>query len=246
MAGAKFHDDRIDISRLPRHIAIIMDGNGRWAERHGKPRVAGHEAGAASVRKSIELCRELGVPALSLYAFSTENWRRSDEEVNALFTLMSKYIHLEIDELHANDVRIRFMGRMERLPEEARNDLQHCLDLTAENRSLTVNVAINYGGRAELVDAAKAFARDVAAGKTEVDALDEEGFARYLYVPEHPEVDLLIRTSGEMRISNFMLWQVSYAEILTPDVLWPDFGKQELADAIVQFQQRDRRFGSRP
>jgi undecaprenyl diphosphate synthase len=246
MAEAEFHDERIDMSRLPRHIAIIMDGNGRWAERHGKPRVAGHEAGAAGVRRSIELCRQLGVPALSLYAFSTENWRRADEEVNALFTLMSKYIHLEINELHANDIRIRFMGRMDRLPEEARKDLQYCLDLTAENRSLTVNVAINYGGRAELVDAAKAFARDVSEGIVDLDSLEEESFARYLYVPEHPEVDLLIRTSGEMRVSNFMLWQVSYAEILAPDVLWPDFGKQELADAIVQYQQRSRRFGARP
>ncbi len=246
MTEKAFHDERIDMARLPRHIAIIMDGNGRWAERHGKARVAGHEAGAAGVRKAIELCRELGIPALSLYAFSTENWRRSEEEVNALFTLMSKYIHLEIDELHANDVRIRFMGRMDRLPGEARRDLQHCLDLTANNRSLTVNVAINYGGRAELVDAAKAFARDVVSGAVDLERLDEDGFARYLYVPEHPEVDLLIRTSGEMRVSNFMLWQISYAEILTPPVLWPDFGKRELADAIVQYQQRGRRFGARP
>jgi undecaprenyl diphosphate synthase len=239
-------DKRIDPKRLPRHIAIIMDGNGRWAKKHGKNRVQGHEAGAGSVRRAIEGCRELGVPALSLYAFSTENWRRSKLEVNALFRLMSKYIHLEIDELHANDVRIRFMGRMDGLPKKAVKDLEYCVEKTRENKALTVNVAINYGSRTELVDATRRIAEKVASGELAADTIDEDTIASHLYVPEESEVDLLIRTSGEQRVSNFMLWQVSYAEFLFPDVLWPDFGKVELCDAIVTFQSRDRRYGGRP
>ena len=235
-------DPRIDKTRLPRHIAIIMDGNGRWAEAHGKRHVEGHEAGARSVRAVIEACRELGVEALSLYAFSTENWRRSKTEVNALFRLLSKYIHKEIQELHANNIRVRFMGRWEGLPRRAVQDLQFCLDLTRANTALTVNVAINYGGRAEIVDAAKS----LLAKGVSPEQLDEDLFARHLYLPEHTEVDLLIRTSHELRVSNFMLWQVSYAEMIFPETLWPDFGKEALAEAIVEYQRRKRRFGGRP
>lgn len=238
-------DPRIDREHLPRHIAIIMDGNGRWAKQHGKRVTQGHEAGARGVRLAIEACREIGVPALSLYAFSTENWRRSKMEVDALFRLMSKYIHLEIEELHANNIRIRFMGRLDGLPKRAVKDLQYCLDLTEHNTALTVNVAINYGGRAEIVDATRRIAAEVAAGKLTPDTIDEALFAKYLYIPEHSEVDLMIRTSGEMRISNFMLWQFSYAEFIAPDVLWPDFGKEQLCDAIVEYQRRQRRFGAR-
>lgn len=239
-------DPRIDPTRLPRHIAIIMDGNGRWAEREGKAHVEGHEAGARGVRASIEACREIGIEALSLYAFSTENWGRSDFEVSSLFRLMSKYIHQEIDEIHKNNIRVRFMGRWDRLPERAKQDLRYCLEKTADNTALTVNVALNYGGRAELVDAARLIAQDAAAGKLDPATLDEDTFAKYLYVPEHPEVDLLIRTSAEIRVSNFMLWQISYAEMYFPEILWPDFDKQALADAIVEYQRRGRRFGARP
>lgn len=246
MGEQRIPDERIDMTRLPRHIAIIMDGNGRWAKLHGKRRAEGHEAGARSVRRVIEACRELGVPALSLYAFSTENWRRSKTEVAALFRLLSKYIHKEIADLHKNDVRVRFMGRMEGLPARAVKDLEYCIDLTRNNRSLDVNVAINYGGRMEIVDAAREIARASSAGALDPDRLDEEFFARYLYIPQHAEVDLLIRTSGEMRVSNFMLWQISYAEFQFPGVLWPDFDKQHLYDAIVAFQRRQRRFGARP
>ena len=235
-------DPRIDPGQLPRHIAIIMDGNGRWAAQHGTRHVQGHEAGARSVRAVIEACRELGVEALSLYAFSTENWRRSRTEVNALFRLLSKYIHKEIQELHANNIRVRFMGRWEGLPGRAVQDLQYCIDLTRANTALTVNVAINYGGRAEIVDAARAIlARGIPA-----EQIDEELFARHLYQPEHPEVDLLIRTSGELRVSNFMLWQISYAEMLFPETLWPDFGKEALCEAVLEYQRRQRRFGGRP
>jgi undecaprenyl diphosphate synthase len=239
-------DARIDPSRLPRHTAVIMDGNGRWAQQHGKRHVEGHEAGAASVRAIIEGGRELGLPAITLYAFSTENWKRSDFEVNALFTLMSKYIHKEIDEIHANNIRVGFLGRWEGLPSRAAEDLRYCLDRTKDNTAMTVNVALNYGGRAEIVDASRALAKDVLAGKVAPDAISEELFAHYLYQPEWAEVDLLIRTSGEMRLSNFMLWELSYAEIVVTPVLWPDFRKPHLCDAIVEYQQRKRRFGGRP
>ncbi len=246
MNERRIRDPRIDMTRLPRHIAIIMDGNGRWAELHHKRRVEGHEAGARGVRAVIEACRELGVPALSLYAFSTENWRRSKTEVNALFRLMSKYIHKEINEIHKNNIRVRFIGRWEGLPRKAADDLRYCLELTKDNTALDVCVALNYGGRAELADAARRIAEKAAAGAIRPDEVDETMLAAHLYVPEHPEVDLLIRTSGEMRISNFMLWQASYAEFLFPETLWPDFDKQCLCDAVVEYQRRTRRFGGRP
>lgn len=239
-------DPRVDPARLPRHIAIIMDGNGRWAEQHGKRHVQGHEAGARSVRVAIEACRELGVPMLTLFAFSTENWRRSKREVEALFRLMSKYIHREIDEIDRNNIRVGFMGRWEGLPTRATQDLKYCLERTAKNTALQVNVALNYGGRAEIVDAARRFAQDAVQGAVEPSALDEARFAQYLYVPEAAEVDLLIRTSGEFRVSNFMLWQISYAEIVVLPVLWPDFQKSHLSEAILAFQNRQRRFGGRP
>lgn len=239
-------DPRVDQSRLPRHIAIIMDGNGRWAKQRGKLHVEGHEAGAASVRAVIEAGRELGVPALTLYAFSTENWKRSDMEVNALFRLMSKYIHKEIDEIHANNIRVGFLGRWEGLPQKAADDFRYCLDKTKNNTAMTVNVALNYGGRAEIVDAAQAIAQKVADGRLRPEQVTEELFAQHLYQPEWSEVDLLVRTSGEMRLSNFMLWELSYAEIVVTPTLWPDFRKEHLCDAIVEYQQRGRRFGGRP
>lgn len=239
-------DARIDLDRLPRHIAIIMDGNGRWAKERGLSHVQGHEAGAASVRAVIETCRQLGVEVLSLYAFSTENWRRSKFEVNALFRLLSKYIQREIDEMDANNIRICFMGRRDGLPGKALADMDSCLERTRNNTALTVNIAINYGGRGEIVDATRRIAEEVQAGKLAPEDISEERFANYLYQPDFAEVDLLIRTSGELRVSNFMLWQVSYAEILVPETLWPDFDGPCLCDAIVAYQKRNRRFGGRP
>ena len=239
-------DSRIDMTRLPRHIAIIMDGNGRWARERGLTHVEGHEAGASSVRAVIEACRKLGVDALSLYAFSTENWRRSKFEVSALFRLLSKYIQQEIDEMDANNIRICFMGRREGLPRKALSDMDACVARTRDNTALTVNIALNYGGRAEIVDATRRIALAVEAGELDAGAIDEKLFARYLYQPDLDEVDLLIRTSGELRVSNFMLWQVSYSEILVPETLWPDFNEGCLCDAIVAFQKRHRRFGGRP
>jgi undecaprenyl diphosphate synthase len=234
------------MDRLPRHVAIIMDGNGRWAKQHGKTHAQGHEAGAKGVRQAIEGCRELGIEALSLYAFSTENWRRPKLEVDALFRLMSKYIHREIEEIHKNGIRVRFMGRWDGLPRKAQQDLQFCLDRTSGNTAMDVVVALNYGGRAEIADAAQRIAQAAAAGNLDPKSIDEAAFAKHLYVPDHAEVDLLIRTSGEMRLSNFMLWQLSYAEIVVTPVLWPDFGKPELCEAIIEYQSRSRRFGGRP
>lgn len=236
---------RIDQKRLPRHIAIIMDGNGRWAERHGVSREEGHEAGAKSVRAVIEGCRELGIEALTLFAFSTENWKRSKREVDALFSLLSKYVRLELENIHKEDIRVTIMGRMEELAERTVADLKHCIERTRHNKSMVINVGVNYGSRAEIVDAIKAIAAKVQAGALAVEDIDEACFARHLYVPGLPELDLLIRTSGEMRISNFMLWQLSYAEIVPLQVLWPDFRKRHLRQAIAIYQSRQRRFGGR-
>lgn len=245
MSGTQL-DKRIDMERLPRHIAIIMDGNGRWARERGLAHVEGHEAGSRSVRAVIESCRHLGVEALSLYAFSTENWRRSKFEVSALFRLLSKYIRQEIDEMDRNNIRICFMGREEGLPKRALADMAACVERTRNNTAMVVNIALNYGGRGEIVDATRRIARAVQAGELSVGDIDEALFARHLYQPELAEVDLLIRTSGELRVSNFMLWQLSYAEIVVPDTLWPDFDEQCLCDAIVAYQKRNRRFGGRP
>jgi undecaprenyl diphosphate synthase len=236
----------IDPKHLPRHIAIIMDGNSRWAQQHGLSREAGHEAGATSVRVVIEACRELGgIEVLTLYAFSTENWRRSKTEVDALFRLLSKYISLELENIHKQDIRVTFMGRMEGLSGQVVQDIRRCMNRTAGNKSMTVNVAINYGGRAEIADAAKAIAAEVAGGHLRVEDVDEGCMGRHLYVPELVELDLLIRTSGEMRLSNFMLWQVSYAEIVMVRTPWPDFRKRHLYRAIAEYQSRQRRLGGR-
>jgi undecaprenyl diphosphate synthase len=235
----------IDSKRLPRHIAIIMDGNGRWAKRHGLSTEEGHEAGAKSVRAVIEGCRELGIEALSLYAFSTENWARPQQEVTALFELLSKYVRLELENIHKEDIRVSIMGRRDGLSPQTVADLEYCMDRTRHNKSMLVNVAVNYGSRLEIADAARAIAAEVQAGALRLENIDEECMARHLYVPDLPDLDLLVRTSGEMRVSNFMLWQFSYAEFMSMKVLWPDFRKRHLRQAIAVYQQRQRRFGKR-
>jgi undecaprenyl diphosphate synthase len=230
---------------LPKHVAIIMDGNGRWAKRHGVTRAEGHEAGAKSVRATVEGCREMGIEIVTLYAFSTENWRRSRIEVSALFRLLSKYVKLEIENIHKEDIRVTIMGRMDGLPKGVVKDLDYSMERTANNKSMILNVAINYGARREIVDAARAIAAEVKAGQLALDDVDEACFAQHLYCPTLPDPDLLIRTSGEMRISNFMLWQLSYTEIVTMKTLWPDFRKNHLRKAIAEYQERQRRFGGR-
>jgi undecaprenyl diphosphate synthase len=230
----------IDPERLPAHIAIIMDGNGRWAKRRGQLRVAGHKAGMRPVRMAIETCSQMGVKALTLYAFSVENWKRPRTEVEMLWRLLRTYLKLELPEMMRQDIRLTAIGRLDELPPLVREELEDVLAKTAGNRGLQVNLAINYGGRAELVDAVKALVEE--ARRREV-VVDEEAIASRLYTAGTPDPDLLIRTSGEMRISNFLLWQIAYAELYVTDTLWPDFTRTDLLRAILDYQKRDRRFG---
>ena len=234
----------LDPARLPEHIAIIMDGNGRWANRRSLPRVAGHKAGIGPVRSTVESCARLGVKVLTLYAFSAENWRRPRDEVETLWRLLRYYLRRELPDLQKNDIRLEAIGRLEALPEQVRSELESAIEATAGNRGLLVNLAINYGGRAELVDAVNSIL-DAARrqGTLAKLRLDEETISANLYTSRAPDPDLLIRTSGEMRISNFLLWQIAYAELYITDTLWPDFGRTDLIRAILDFQKRNRRFG---
>jgi len=235
----------IDPKALPRHVAIIMDGNGRWAEKRGMNVQQGHEAGTRSVRVAIKAARDFGIQVLSLYAFSTENWQRPQSEVKALFAMMSKYIYLELDNMNSQDIRVVIMGRTDGLYDETVKDLAHCQESTKNNKSMLLNVAVNYGARTEIADAARGIAADVKNRKLALEDIDEKKFAEYLYMPYLPDLDLLVRTSGEMRVSNFMLWQLSYAEFVTMPVLWPDFRRRHLRQAILAYQSRQRRFGAR-
>lgn len=229
---------------IPRHVAIIMDGNGRWATKRGLPRSAGHRAGMEALRDLITASSELGIEALTLYAFSTENWKRPRDEVGTLFSLVVEYFNREISELHEKGVRIRVLGDMSRVPQKARAALMRAEDITHDNSGLKLNLAINYGARAELVRAAKALAEDVSNGGMAPDAIDEAAVSSRLYTSGQPDVDLLIRTGGEMRLSNFLLYQSAYAELLFTDTLFPDFDKAHYLDAIHEFQGRSRRFGA--
>jgi len=246
MKDKKGPDPRIDLDQVPRHVAIIMDGNGRWAKRNGKPRSKGHEPGAREVREITEACLELGVSALSLFAFSTENWRRSKQEIDSLFNLMTKSIKRYSDQINKINVRLLHTGVLDGLPDEVVQDIQKCVERTRNNTAMDVCIAMNYGGRRELTDATRKIATQVQAGAMRPEDITEDVIAANLYLPGHAEVDLLIRTSGENRISNFMLWQISYAEIIVTPTLWPDFSPTSLYDAIVEYQSRSRRFGGRP
>ncbi|HTM47079.1 MAG TPA: isoprenyl transferase [Bryobacteraceae bacterium] len=234
----------VDPSRLPEHIAIIMDGNGRWANRRSLPRVAGHKAGIGPVRSTVESCARLGIKALTLYAFSVENWKRPRAEVETLWRLLRYYLRRELPDLQKNDIRFEAIGRLDALPLEVRTELLSAVKATARNRGLRVNLAINYGGRAELVDAVNSILDSARrSGNLSTLRLDEAAISANLYTASTPDPDLLIRTSGEMRISNFLLWQIAYAELYITDTLWPDFGRTDLLKAILDFQKRDRRFG---
>ncbi|GAV23467.1 isoprenyl transferase [Carboxydothermus pertinax] len=233
----------IDPAKLPKHIAIIMDGNGRWAKKRGMPRYFGHRAGVETVRRVVKLCAKLNVPYLTLYAFSTENWRRPQEEVNVLMNLLVEYIEKEIDELNREGVRLTVIGEVAELPEPARLALAKGIEKTRQNNRLNLILALNYGGRREIVEAVRKIADDVKSGKITPEQINEEFFANYLYTREFPDPDLLIRPSGEIRISNFLLWQIAYSEIWLTEVLWPDFSEEHLLQAIRDYQKRDRRFG---
>ena len=229
----------IDFERLPSHVAMIMDGNGRWAAQRHLPRVEGHRAGIDSVRDVVETSARLGIEVLTLYAFSMENWKRPRAEVNTLMMLLKRYIRLEIGALNKNNIRFRVIGRIDDLAPDVQTELELGIRQTASNTGMLFNIALNYGGRAEIVDAAR---RAIAAGISP-ESLDERQFSEFLYTAGQPDPDLLIRTSGEMRVSNFLLWQIAYAEIWVTDTLWPDFRRRDLLQAIVAYQKRDRRYG---
>ena len=233
----------IDWDRLPRHIAIIMDGNGRWAAQRGQPRIVGHRAGVEAVRAAVDTGARLGLGALTLYAFSTENWKRPRYEVDALMRMLRKYLRLELDEINRQNIRFQTIGRIEALASTVRNEIARASERTASNTGMVLSVALNYGGRAEIVDACRAAMRKLQAEGESAAHLSEEDIEGELYTRGLPELDLLVRTSGELRISNFLLWQSAYAEIYVTETLWPDFRRVHLLDAVVDYQQRNRRFG---
>jgi len=237
------HHDPLRTEELPRHVAIIMDGNGRWAERRGLSRVEGHRAGKEAVSAVVRAAGELGIEVLTLYAFSIENWNRPQSEVTELMRLAERYLDEELPEVMANDIQVRAIGRLDRLPPRVRKQVEHAVEKTRDNGKLKLVFALSYGGRAEIVDAARRIAREAEQSRIEPDAVDEKVFASYLYDPELPDPDLLIRTSGEMRVSNFLLWQIAYAEIYVSELMWPDFRAEHLVEALRDFQSRERRFG---
>jgi undecaprenyl diphosphate synthase len=233
---------KLDLARLPRHVAVIMDGNGRWAQRKHLPRVAGHRVGTQTARSTIETCARLNVEALTLYAFSVENWRRPKTETDFLMQLLSEYLRTEMPLIQRNNIRLRFLGRPSELPAGIRRDMLDAESKTAKNGGMVLCLALNYGGRAEIVDAANAIlAERIAQGNST--PVSEDEISSRLYTSGLPDPDLLIRTSGEMRVSNFLLWQIAYAEIVVTETLWPDFNRARLFEAFVEFQKRERRYG---
>ena len=239
--------EKLDASRLPRHIAVIMDGNGRWAQKRHLPRIVGHSTGTESARTTIETCARLNIEALTLYAFSVENWRRPKTEIEFLMKLLRQYIRNEMPLIQRNNIRMRFLGRSDDLPLAVQKDTRDAIEATAQNTGMVLSIALNYGGRAEIVDAMNALLAERRRHNGHANStsapITEEQFARYLYTADLPDPDLLIRTSGEMRVSNFLLWQIAYAEIFVTDVLWPDFNRARLFEALLDFQKRERRYG---
>ncbi|HZD27047.1 MAG TPA: isoprenyl transferase [Alphaproteobacteria bacterium] len=229
---------------MPRHVAIIMDGNGRWAKARGLPRVAGHQRGAEAVRTVVEACREMGIGYLTLYAFSSENWKRPPTEVDDLMGLLRLYLRRELAELNRSNVRIRFIGDWQELAPDIVRLIEEAVEKTHGNTGLTFIIAVNYGSHNEIIGATRRLARDVQAGRLDVEAIDETLFASYLHTSGVPDPDLIIRTSGEQRLSNFLLWQAAYAELVFMDLLWPDFNKASLEEAVDEFHRRERRYGA--
>ena len=235
--------NQIDFSRLPRHIAVIMDGNGRWAKRRHLPRVAGHRAGVEAVRTTVETGARLGIEVLTLYAFSVENWKRPPFEIEALMTFLKEYLRKELENIHRNNIRFHTIGRTNELDESVQFELRSAMRKTANNTGMILNVALNYGGRVEMVDAFRKLLEKCQREERAPESVTEAEIARQLYTADLPDPDLLIRTSGEMRISNFLLWQIAYAEIYVTDTLWPDFRRPDLFAAIIDYQKRERRYG---
>jgi undecaprenyl diphosphate synthase len=235
--------NEIDLKKLPRHIAIIMDGNGRWAQSHALGRIAGHQKGAEAVRATVEMCREIGIKYLTLYAFSVENWIRPTQEVDALMGLLENYLRSELKEMLEHGIRLTSIGNTEALQGRIRRTLREVTDLTAGNQGMVLNLALSYGGRDEIINAVNGLIKDIRLGKLTDDEVTKKLFASYLYTADLPDPDLLIRTSGEYRLSNFLLWQMAYTEFYFTDVLWPDFSRHDLLEAITSFQKRERRYG---
>lgn len=233
----------LDKERLPRHVAVIMDGNGRWAQRRGLSRIEGHKRGKDAVRAVVETAREIGLEYLTLYAFSTENWQRPANEVRALMGLLRRYLRTELHRLMKNDIRLRAVGDLRRLPLPVQQSLHDVMHATQENTSLTVALAVSYGAREEIIETARALATAVQQGQLTPEEITEQTFTRHLWTAGIPDPDLLIRTSGEFRLSNFLLWQMAYTEIYVTETLWPDFGREEFLKALVDYQSRERRFG---
>jgi undecaprenyl diphosphate synthase len=234
---------KLDKGRLPQHIAVIMDGNGRWAQKRGLPRIYGHKAGVNAVREVIKASGEIGIKYLTLYAFSTENWKRPKEEVNFLMDLLVEYLSKEVDELNKNNVVLKFIGDITKLPEKCQLEIERSEKLTRGNTGLVVNIALNYGGRDEIVKATRSICEKVLKGELMPGEISEEVISRHLYTAFQPDPDLIIRTSGEKRLSNFLLWQSAYSELWFTDVLWPDFKRKHLLEALLYYQTRKRRFG---
>jgi undecaprenyl diphosphate synthase len=230
---------QIAMDRLPRHVAVIMDGNGRWAAQRHLPRVEGHRAGIEAVRDTVETAARLGIGVLTLYAFSVENWKRPATEVSTLMLLLKRYLRSELNALLRNDIRFNVIGRSHELSPDVREELQRAVDRTRSNRGMLFNLALNYGGRAEIIDAV----RGAMASGIRPEEIDEQKFASFLYTAGQPDPDLLIRTSGEMRVSNYLLWQIAYAEIYVTETLWPDFRRHHLLEAVLAYQKRERRYG---
>jgi len=233
----------LDQNRLPNHVAVIMDGNGRWAKRQGLPRIMGHRRGVDALKNLLRCCKDWGIPALTAYAFSTENWGRPLEEVDFLMTLFERVLRRELDEMLQEDVKIQFVGNLAALPRSLQAEIERSVTKTQNNLGIRFTVATNYGGRQEILDACRAIASQVQQGLLELDQIDEALFSRHLYTASVGDPDLLIRTSGEMRISNFLLWQLAYAEFYITETLWPDFDRTEFHRALAAYQKRDRRFG---
>ncbi len=234
--------EKLDLTRLPRHVAVIMDGNGRWAQKRHLPRIAGHRSGTQSARTTIETCARLKIEALTLYAFSVENWRRPKTEIDFLMALLREYLRKEMPLLQKNEIRMRFLGRLDELPAAVQKDAREAMEKTAGNKGMELCVALNYGGRAEIVDAMNAILSERNGHGTHHE-ITEEQLSRHLYTQGLPDPDLLIRTSGEMRVSNFLLWQIAYAEIFVTETLWPDFNRARLLEALLEYQKRERRYG---
>lgn len=233
----------LDYNNMPQHVAIIMDGNGRWAKQRNMPRTMGHKAGVETIRRIVKEADRLGIKYITLYAFSTENWKRPKDEVNALMKLLVQYLKSEVTELHKNEVVLRVLGDITALQEECKKEIEESIELTKNNTGLVLNVAFNYGGRDEIIRAVKNIVSDVESGKVNKENINQDLFSQYLYTKDSPDPDLIIRPSGEQRISNFLLWQCAYSEFWYSNVNWPDFSENDLQQAIYDYQNRDRRYG---